>query len=83
MQEFTSFQTWVGSGKFNAKGSEIGYVVTFNDNGETYIASTQKGLKDSERFAALAVKFSEKRFSNQQDATNWAYAKAKELIRKL
>jgi len=83
MTEFTSFQTWVGSGKFSNNGAEIGYVVTFNDNGETYIAAVQRGSKTSEGFSAKAVKFSQQRFLNQQDATNWAYAKAKELIKRI
>lgn len=83
MKEFTRFQTWLGSGKFNNSGAEVGYVVTFDDNDEIYIATVQQGTNTSEGFSAKGVKPSQKRFSNQQDATSWAYAKAKELIKRI
>jgi len=76
-------EAWLGSGKFDSAKREIGYIVGTNDNGEQYAAWVQNGRKSNGKFADFGVAQRSKMFATQAQATQWAYAKAKELIRKL
>ena len=75
--------TWVGSGKFDNAGREIGYIVGFNDNGEQYAAWVQNGRKIKGKFSDFGVRQRSKMFATQDQATGWAYRTAKERIAKL
>ena len=76
-------ETWVGSGKFDNAGREIGYIVGFNDNGEEYHAWVQNGRKAKGKFSDFGVRQRSKCFQTQEHATAWAYRTAKERIAKL
>jgi len=84
MTEFNNMmEVWVGSGKFDNAGREIGYIVGTNDNGEQYAAWVQNGRKSNGNFADFGVKQRSKMFTTQAQATQWAYKTAKERIAKL
>jgi len=84
MQEFNnSLEVWIGSGKFDYAGREIGYIVGTNDNGEQYAAWVQNGRKANGKFSDFGVPQRSKMFATQSQATQWAYATAKERIAKL
>jgi hypothetical protein len=76
-------ETWLGSSKFDNAGREIGYIVGFNDNGEQYAAWVQNGRKSNGKFADFGAKQRSRMFATQSQATQWAYATAKERIAKL
>ena len=76
-------ETWVGSGKFDSKQREIGYIVGLNDNGSEFAAWVQKGRKIGYEFNDFGPAQRSKRFTSQQEATAWAYKTAKERIANL
>jgi len=84
MTEFTNhLETWVGAGKFDKPGREIGYIVGFSDNGTEFAAWVQNGRKANRTFADFGVRQRSKMFKTQEQATTWAYRTAKERISKL
>ena len=77
-------ETWVGSGKFDSAGREIGYIVGLNNNGEQYAAWVQNGRKPKGKtFSDFGVRQRTKMFASQDQATSWGYRTAKERIAKL
>lgn len=78
------FEGFVASDKVDAAGKRIGFIVKFRDNGTDFYAWVQKGkstgLHNWEKFGALQRG---KKFSSQKQATDWAYATAKERIANL
>ena len=76
-------ETWVGSGKFDSKGREIGFIVGTNDNGKEFAAWVQAGRKFANDFVDFGVRQRSKMFATQQAATTWAYSTAKQRIAKL
>lgn len=78
------FETFMGSGKFDAKGREIGWTVGFRDNGTDFHAWVQNArrLKNGE-FHDFGVAQRSKKFDSQEAANRWAYATAKARIAKL
>jgi hypothetical protein len=76
-------EAWIGSGKFDNANREIGYIVGTNDNGEQYAAWVQNARKANSKFADFGVAQRSKMFATQAQATQWAYATAKERIAKL
>lgn len=76
-------ETWVGSGKLDSKGREIGYIVGLNDNGIHFAAWVQNGRYCNRKFKDFGVIQRSKMFDTQQAATNWAYSTAKQRIAKL
>jgi hypothetical protein len=78
-----SVEVWLGSGKFDAKQREIGYIVGLNDNGTEFAAWVQNGRMIGRDFKDFGVTQRSKTFSSQQEATSWAYKTAKERIANL
>ena len=78
-----SLEVWLGSGKFDAKQREIGYIVGLNDNGTEFAAWVQNGRMIGRNFKDFGVTQRSKTFSSQQEATSWAYKTAKERIANL
>ena len=76
-------EVWVGSGKFDSKGREIGYIVGTANNGIEFAAWVQNGRKDNKGFKDFGVRQRSKRFNDQDSATAWAYRTAKERIANL
>lgn len=85
--EMTNFnnmlETWVGSGKLDSKGREIGFIVGLNDNGTEYAAWVQSGRMVNRDFKDFGVRQRSRNFISQEAATRWAYSTAKERIAKL
>jgi hypothetical protein len=79
-----TLQTWVGSGKFNNANAELGYVVSLTDDETHFLASVKKGVRFENRdFTTFGYKGSYNSFNSQDQATEWAYKKAKQLVKKL
>jgi hypothetical protein len=78
-----SLEVWLGSGKFDAKQREIGYIVGLNDNGTEFAAWVQNGRMTGRDFKDFGVTQRSKPFASQQEATSWAYKTAKERIANL
>ena len=76
----TPTQVWLGSGKFDSKGREIGYIVGFNENGSQFAAWVQNGRKENGEFFDFGVPQRSKIFGTQAEASNWAYSTAKSRI---
>jgi hypothetical protein len=84
MAEYNNMmQSWMGSGKLDSKGREIGFVVGLNDNGEQYAAWVQSGRMIGRDFSDFGVPQRAKYFKTQAEATNWAYSTAKQRIANL
>jgi len=76
-------ETWLGSGKFDSKRREIGFIVGLNNNGSEFAAWVQNGRKTGRDFNDFGTPQRSKSFATQNEATNWAYKTAKERIAKL
>ena len=76
-------EVWVGSGKFDAKGREIGYIVGTNSNGIEFAAWVQNGRKDNNGFKEFGAPQRSKLFKDQESSVAWAYRTAKERIANL
>ena len=84
MKDFTNhLETWIGSGKHDSKGREIGYIVGLSDNGTEYAAWVQNGRATAHEFKDFGVTQRSRNFTSQEAATRWAYSTAKERIAKL
>lgn len=77
-------ETFIGSGKKDSKGREIGFIVGFNDNGEDFRAWVQAARRTAPgEFADFGTRQRSKRFASQESANRWAYATARERIANL
>lgn len=78
------FETFIGSGKFDAKGREIGWTVGLRDNGVDFHAWVQSArrVKGGE-FHDFGVAQRSKKFSSQDAARSWAYTTAKTRVTNL
>jgi len=67
---------FIGTGRKDGKGREIGWIVGLNNNGATYAAWVQSARRVSlyGDWQEFGVQQRSKYFANQADATNWAYA---------
>jgi len=84
MAEYNNMmETWKGSGKYDSKGREIGFIVGLNDNGTEFAAWVQNGRMVGREFKEFGVPQRSKIFANQAAATAWAYSTARERIAKL
>ena len=72
-------EVWMGSGKFDEKNREIGYIVGFNQNidGTEFAAWVQKGRKVEHDFFGFGTAQRAKLFTDQKRARDWAYQTAK------
>jgi len=78
-----AFETFVGSGKKDVKGREIGFTVGLRDNGVDFYAWVQASRRVGDDFNDFGVQQRSKHFTSQAAATNWAYRTARERIAKL
>ena len=78
-----ALQTFIGSGKIDAKGREIGFTVGLNDNGTDFAAWVQSSRGNKSGFSDFGVPQRSRNFKTQQAATTWAYETARERIAKL
>lgn len=78
-----AFETFVPSNKKDAKGRLIGYIVGLRDDGVNFYAWVQNARMSNGNFADFGVMQRSKCFANQESATKWAYATAKQRIAKL
>ena len=78
------FEAVVGSGKFDAKGREIGWTVGLRDNGTDFHAWVQSArrLRNGD-FKDFGVAQRSKKFASLEASKSWAYATAKLRIAKL
>ena len=80
------FETFVSSGKFDAKGREIGFTVGFRDNGVDFFAWVQASRRvggPSGEFSDFGPVQRSKKFGTMAAANAWAYGTARERIAKL
>ena len=73
-------EAFIGSGKFDSKGREVGFTVGLNDNGTDFAAWVQSSRGTKEGFADFGVPQRSRNFKSQSDATNWGYRTARERI---
>lgn len=82
-----TFETNLGSGKFDDKGREIGYTVGFRDNGTDFYAWVQNArrviVKGGFEWRDFGVPQRSKCFASQAEANKWAYTTARARIAKL
>jgi hypothetical protein len=78
-----TFENHLDSGKVDAAGRRIGYIVGLRDNGVDFYAWVQNARQVKGEFVDFGVQQRSKKFASQVEATNWAYRTAKERIAKL
>lgn len=76
-------EAFIGSGKFDEKGREIGFTVGLNDNGQEFGAWVQSSRATKAGFADFGVTQRSRIFKSQVEATTWAYRTARERIANL
>lgn len=75
------FETFLGSGKFDSKGREIGYIIGFNDDGAAdFRAWVQAARRTGHDFADHGTRQRSKGFASQEAANSWAYRTARERM---
>jgi len=78
------FEVFMGSGKFDDKGREIGWTVGLRDNGIDYHAWVQSARRPKNgEFHDFGVPQRSKKFDSLDASKRWAYATAKARIAKL
>jgi hypothetical protein len=73
-------ENYLGSGRKDDKGREIGYIVVFRDNGEDFRAYVQNARRINGEWVEFGVKQRSKSFPSQDRATTWAYSTAHKRI---
>ena len=80
-------ESFIGTGKFDPKGREIGFTVGLSDNikngGSEYFAWVQASRKINGNFSDFGVPQRSRAFPTQEAATNWGFATAKERAAKV
>lgn len=77
-------ETFVGTGKKDSKGREIGFIVGFNDDGQDFRAWVQAARRTAPgEFFDFGVRQRSKSFTSQEAANRWAYSTARERIANL
>lgn len=79
----TPVETFVGSGKKDSKGREIGFTVGLNDNGTDFHVWVQASRRVGHDFNDFGVRQRSVRFASQEAATTWGYATARARIANL
>ena len=77
------FEAFMGTGRKDAAGREIGYVVGLRDNGTDFAAWVQNARLVNGQWKEFGVQQPSKSFVNQERATTWAYATARARIAKI
>lgn len=76
-------ETFVGTGKKDAKGREIGFIVGFNDDGQDFRAWVQAARKTAPgEFHDFGVRQRSKGFASPEAANPWAWSTARERLAK-
>ena len=75
--------TFLSSGKFDAKGREVGYAVVFRDNGTDFRCYVQNTRRVNGEWAEFGVSQRSRSFESQEAATNWGFRTAKERLAKV
>ena len=76
-------ETYIGTGRKDSKGREIGWIVGLNNNGTTFAAWVQNARRVNGEWKEYGVQQRSKAFSSQDAATRWAFKTANERISKL
>lgn len=76
-------ESYIRSGRYDAKGREIGYIVALRDNGQDFRAYVQNARRVNGEWQEFGVRQRSKSFKSQEAATRWAYATANERIAKI
>lgn len=78
-------ETFLGTGEYDNKGREIGFIVGFNDDGKgDFRAWVQAARKTAPgEFHDFGVRQRSKGFKSQVAATGWAYSEARNRIAKI
>ena len=76
-------ETYIGTGRKDSKGREIGWIVGLNNNGTTFAAWVQNARRVNGEWKEFGVQQRSKSFDSQDAATRWAYATAHERVAKL
>ena len=76
-------ETYMNSGIRDNKGREIGFIVSFRDNGTDFRAYVQNARRINGEWKDFGVLQRSLSFTNQATATLWAYSTARERIAKL
>ena len=75
------FETFIGTGKRDSKGREIGFIVGLNDDGSDFRAWVQAARRTGPgEFADFGPRQRSKSFTSQAEATCWAYSTAHERM---
>jgi hypothetical protein len=69
-------ETYIGTGRKDSKGREIGWIVGLNNNGTTFAAWVQNARKVNGEWKEFGVQQRSRSFPSQAIATAWAYATA-------
>jgi len=69
-------ETYIGTGRKDNKGREIGWIVGLNNNGVNFAAWVQNARKVNGEWKEFGVQQRSKSFPSQATATAWAYATA-------
>ena len=69
-------ETYIGSGRKDNKGREVGWIVGLRDTGTIFFAWVQNARRVNGQWVEFGVQQRSKSFSSQATATAWAYATA-------
>jgi hypothetical protein len=69
-------ETYIGTGRKDSKGREIGWIVGLNNNGTNFAAWVQNARKVNGEWKEFGVQQHSRSFPSQSLATAWAYATA-------
>lgn len=69
-------EAYIGSGRMDGKGREIGYVVGLRDNGTEFAAWVQNARRVNGQWKEFGAQQRSRSFPTQATATAWAYATA-------
>ena len=76
-------ESYIRSGRYDAKGREIGYIVGLRDNGIQFAAWVQNARRVNGDWVEFGVRQRSKSFASQAAATKWAYDTVNQRISKI
>jgi hypothetical protein len=76
-------ESHIGTGRFDSKGREIGFIVALVDNGTDFRALVQNARRVSGQWVEFGVKQRSKSFTSQKFAAAWAFVTAHARIAKV
>ncbi len=69
-------EVYIGTGRNDNKGREVGWIVGLNNNGTTFAAWVQNARKVNGEWKEFGAQQRSRSFPSQATATAWAYATA-------